>query len=29
MAFWNNRLYVWPEEHGLKAYAFANGRLRP
>jgi hypothetical protein len=27
MAFWNNRLYVWPEEHGLKAYSFANGRL--
>jgi hypothetical protein len=27
MAFWNNRLYVWPENGGLKAYAFANGKL--
>jgi hypothetical protein len=27
MAFWNDRLYVWPENGGLAAYPFNNGQL--
>ncbi len=27
MAFWNNRLYVWPEGLGMSAYSYANGKL--
>ena len=27
MAFWNNRLYVWPENSGMQAFAFSNGKL--
>jgi hypothetical protein len=26
-AFWNDRLYVWPEGGGMRAYPFANGKL--
>jgi hypothetical protein len=26
-AFWNDRLYVWPEGAGLRAWSFANGKL--
>ena len=27
MALWNDRLYVWPENNGLKAFALTNGQL--
>ncbi len=27
MAFWNDRLYLWPENHGLKVYSFAGNHL--
>lgn len=27
MAFWNNRLYVWPENSGMQAFSLTNGQL--
>jgi outer membrane protein assembly factor BamB len=27
IAFWNDRIYLWPENHGLRVYAFANNRV--
>jgi hypothetical protein len=27
MALWNDRIYLWPENHGLRVYAFANNRV--
>ncbi len=27
MAYWNDRIYLWPENHGLRVYAVANDRV--
>jgi len=27
MAFWNDRLYVWPENSGMQAFSFTGGQL--
>ncbi|HXU82641.1 MAG TPA: hypothetical protein VN914_14665 [Polyangia bacterium] len=27
MAYWNERLYVWPENSGMQAYSFTGGQL--
>jgi outer membrane protein assembly factor BamB len=29
MAFWNDRLYLWPENHGLKVFALAGNQVDP
>jgi hypothetical protein len=27
LGYWNNRVYMYPENHGLKVYSFENGQL--
>jgi hypothetical protein len=27
MAFWNGRIYLWPENHGLRVYSFSDNRV--